>query len=51
MAAAHRMPRDILYLATFVPQDASTHDLFTRLYQQDPESAERFADWPKPLTE
>ena len=51
VAAANRTPWGLLYLATFVPQDASTHDLFTRLYQQDSESTERFADWPKPLTE
>lgn len=49
--AAHRTVWGILYLATFIPQDASTHQLFTRLYQQTPANTERYADWPKPLTE
>lgn len=47
VAAAHRTVWGILYLATFVPQDFGTHALFTRLYE--PASAERYADWPKPL--
>lgn len=49
MAAANRTPWGLLYLATFIPQDFCTHDLFIRLHQQDPDRAERFAEWPKPL--
>lgn len=47
VAAANRTPWGLLYLATFVPQDLGTHDLFTRLHRQDPDHADRFTDWPK----